>query len=119
MHNCNIRAAQNLKATTYLGRPWGTLSRTVYIESFIDNIIDETGWHVWLNKHERKINSLYYGKYKNYGSGFSTSHRVTWKGYHAIVDPFIAANFTVSNFISGDSWLPLTRVPYIGGLISF
>ena len=28
-----------------------------------------------------------------------------------------AANFTVSNFLAGDSWLPQTGVPYKSGLI--
>lgn len=36
--------------------------------------------------------------------------RVKWVGYHLMnIDG--ANYFVVSNFISGDSWLPVTRIP--------
>ncbi|KAI9096384.1 hypothetical protein K1719_026103 [Acacia pycnantha] len=118
MHNCTIRAVEDLAGVaTYLGRPWKPLSRTVYMESFMDNIVHEAGWHVWDNDKENDLNTLYFAEYKNSGPGSSTSHRVTWKGFH-VIDASIAAQFTVSKFLFGDYWLPLTGIPYTGHLIN-
>lgn len=35
--------------------------------------------------------------------------RVNWIGYH-LINATDAANFTVDNFLDGDSWLPQTGV---------
>ncbi|KAI4349934.1 hypothetical protein L6164_010475 [Bauhinia variegata] len=45
IHNCAITAASGLAASngtaeTYLGRPWKQYSRTVYLQSFMDSLID-------------------------------------------------------------------------------
>lgn len=116
MDKCTITAAEDLLgAKTYLGRPWKSLSRTVYMDTFMDSIIDEAGWHVWDHDNESSLNSLYYAEYNNSGPGSNTSHRVTWNGYH-IVNYSIAADFDVSKFLQGDYWLPQTGVPYAGHL---
>ncbi|KAI9096392.1 hypothetical protein K1719_026111 [Acacia pycnantha] len=110
MHNYMIKAIEDLaRATTYLVRPWKPLSRTIYMESFMDNIIHEANRHLWDSDKEKDLNTLYVGEYKNSGLCSSTSHRVTWKGYH-VIDSSIASKFIVSKFLSGDSWLPLTSV---------
>ncbi|WMV08330.1 hypothetical protein MTR67_001715 [Solanum verrucosum] len=48
LQNCTIKATRDLKklnnVTTFLGRPWGIFSRTVIMESYIDNLIDPKGW---------------------------------------------------------------------------
>ncbi|KAI9096324.1 hypothetical protein K1719_026043 [Acacia pycnantha] len=106
MHNCTITVTEDLAGlATYLGRPWKPLSMTVYMESFMDNIIHEEGWHVWDSDKDKDLNTLYFAEYNNYGPGSNTSHRVTWKGYH-VINSSIASQFTVSEFLSGDSWLP-------------
>ncbi|XP_015886000.4 pectinesterase isoform X1 [Ziziphus jujuba] len=115
IHNCTIRAAEDLGTTkTYLGRPWKEYSRTVYVQSFLDNLIDPSGWREWNGDYA--LSTLYYAEYNNTGPGSNTSMRVTWPGYYVINDTDAAA-FAVSNFLLGDSWLPQTGVPYTGGLI--
>ncbi|GKV18497.1 hypothetical protein SLEP1_g28866 [Rubroshorea leprosula] len=48
IQNCTIRAAEELRKTkTYLGRPWKEYSRTVFMQSFMDSLIDPSGWHEW------------------------------------------------------------------------
>lgn len=52
IHNCSIRAAKDWASSdgitkTYLRRPWKTYSRTVYIQSFMDSLIDPLDWHEW------------------------------------------------------------------------
>ncbi|KAK2403569.1 putative pectinesterase/pectinesterase inhibitor [Trifolium repens] len=52
----------------------------------------------------------------NRGAGSNTGNRVTWPGYH-VIGATDAANFTVSNFLSGNDWIPRTGVPFLSGLI--
>ncbi|KAK3041924.1 hypothetical protein RJ639_002232 [Escallonia herrerae] len=118
IQNCNIKAASDLASSnttvqTYLGRPWKEYSRTVYMQSFMDSLINPAGWSIWSG--DFALSTLYYAEYNNTGPGSNTTNRVTWPGYH-IINATDAANFTVLNFISGDNWLPAAGVPYTGGL---
>ncbi|CAL5378702.1 unnamed protein product [Camellia sinensis] len=119
IQNCTIIAAPDLaadngKTQTYLGRPWQLYSRTVYMQSFMDSLINPAGWAVWSGTFA--LDTLYYAEYNNRGPGSSTTNRVTWPGYH-VISATDAVNFTVSNFISGDHWLPTTGVLYTSGLM--
>jgi pectinesterase len=119
IHNCTIKSAEDLVPSvgivkTYLGRPWKEYSRTVVMQSFLDNLIEPSGWSIWSG--DFALSTLYYAEYDNRGPGANTSNRVTWQGYH-VINATDAANFTVSNFLDGDSWLPQTGVPYSSGLI--
>ncbi|KAM1336764.1 hypothetical protein ACFX13_041801 [Malus domestica] len=100
---------------TYLGRPWGNCSRTVFMQSQLDAVIRPEGWHEWSGDFGLK--TLYYGEYMNEGLGSNLSHRVKWPGYHVITDPSVADQFTVAKFIGGNSWLPSTGIPYAPGLL--
>ena len=118
IHNATIKAADDLApmigtVKTYLGRPWKEYSRTVYLQCFMDSLIDPSGWREWSG--DFALNTLYYAEYNNTGPGSNTSNRVTWQGYH-VINATDAAHFTVSNFLDGDSWLPQTGVPYLSGL---
>ncbi|KAJ8899055.1 hypothetical protein K2173_010208 [Erythroxylum novogranatense] len=119
VQNCTIKAAQDLATSnytveTYLGRPWKNYSRTVYMQTFMDKSIDPAGWKEW--DGDFALTTLYYAEYNNRGPGSNTANRVTWPGYR-IMNATEAANFTVSNFIVGDSWIPQTLIPYSSGLI--
>jgi pectinesterase len=80
----------------------------------MDSLINPSGWREWSG--DFALSTLYYAEYNNTGPGSNTSSRVTWQGYH-VINATDAANFTVSNFLDGDSWLPQTGVPYSSGLI--
>ncbi|XP_074354239.1 putative pectinesterase/pectinesterase inhibitor 20 [Apium graveolens] len=114
VQNCSITVAENLGSTaTYLGRPWKQYSRAVYMQSFMDSLIDPVGWIAWSG--DFALNTSYYAEFNNSGPGSNTSSRVTWESFH-IINATDAVNFTVSNFISGASWLPATGVPYNANL---
>ncbi|KAF7804871.1 putative pectinesterase/pectinesterase inhibitor 41 [Senna tora] len=116
IHNCSIRAAEDLGvAATYLGRPWKEYSRTVYMQSEIERLIDASGWHVW-NASDFALATLYYAEFNNTGPGSSTTLRVTWPGYH-VINVTDAAKFTVANFLFGDEWLPQTGVSYTSNFV--
>ncbi|WOG83815.1 hypothetical protein DCAR_0102993 [Daucus carota subsp. sativus] len=118
IQNCNIRASDDLASSdgtteTYLGRPWKEYSRTVYMQSFMGELINSDGWREWAG--DFALNTSYYAEFNNRGPGSKTDGRVTWPGVHQI-GAADASNFTVSNFLLGDDWLPQTGAPYSGGL---
>ncbi|XP_030946400.1 probable pectinesterase/pectinesterase inhibitor 7 [Quercus lobata] len=118
IQNCSIRAADELASSnitfqTYLGRPWKNFSRTVYMETFLDGLINPAGWIAWSG--DFALSTLYYAEYDNTGPGSNTTNRVSWPTYHVINNDTEAANFTVANFLLADDWLPPTGVPYNGG----
>ncbi|KAF2316815.1 hypothetical protein GH714_042156 [Hevea brasiliensis] len=119
IHNSRVMAASDLRPVqrsfkTYLGRPWKKYSRTLFIKSNLDGLIDPEGWLPWIGNFG--LNTLYYGEYMNTGSGASTVGRVKWAGYHVITKATDAAKFTVGNFLAGDSWILATGVPFYSGL---
>lgn len=119
IHNSRVTAASDLRPVqgsfkTYLGRPWQKYSRTLFMKSNLDGLIDPAGWLPWSGNFA--LSTLYYGEYMNTGSGASTGGRVKWPGYHVITKATDAAKFTVGNFLAGDSWIPSTGVPFDSGL---
>lgn len=118
MQNCSILATVDLfnssnRVKSYLGRPWREYSRTVIMESFIDDFIDGSGWTKWTGGEG--LDTLYYGEYNNNGPGSETGKRVNWSGYH-IMSYEDAFNFTATEFIAGDGWLGSTSFPYDNGI---
>lgn len=115
----NISGEQDLLASlnstfTYLGRPWKPCSRTVIMQSYMSNVIRPQGWLEW--NGNMSLDTLYYAEYQNYGPGAGLGARVNWPGYHLLNDSSQANNFTVAQFILGNSWLPPTGVKYTAGL---
>ncbi|CAO2173853.1 unnamed protein product [Urochloa humidicola] len=119
VQRCKVAAASDLAASsggtkTYLGRPWKQYSRTVFLQSEIDGLVDPAGWLPW--DGDFALDTLYYGEYMNTGAGAGTSGRVKWKGYRVITSASEASAFTVGSFIDGDVWLAGTSIPFTTGL---
>ncbi|KAK7334538.1 hypothetical protein VNO80_26296 [Phaseolus coccineus] len=119
IQNCTIDAAPDLAAdlnstASYLGRPWKVYSRTVYLQSYIGNVIQPAGWLEW--NGTVGLDTLFYGEFNNYGPGSNTISRVQWPGYF-LLNATQAWNFTVLNFTLGNTWLPDTDIPYTEGLL--
>ncbi|KAJ8750834.1 hypothetical protein K2173_016015 [Erythroxylum novogranatense] len=117
-HLCNISGDVALKGSkiptrTYLGRPWRAYARTVFIESYMSNVIMPAGWLRWNKSFEA---TLFYGEFRNKGQGARVNNRVKWPGVHAVLDAEVAKRFTVSSFIQGEKWLPAIGVPFVAGL---
>ncbi|KAK4406989.1 putative pectinesterase/pectinesterase inhibitor 39 [Sesamum angolense] len=117
--NCKVAAAADLipvlsQFRTFLGRPWKQYSRTVFMFSKMENVVDPRGWLEWNGTFA--LDTLYYGEYMNRGPGSNTSARVTWPGYRVINSSTEASQFTVANFIQGNQWLPATTIPFYPNL---
>lgn len=116
---CNVSADSDLlpfvnSTQTYLGRPWKAYSRTVFMESFMSDVLRPEGWLEW--NGDFALDTLFYAEYMNNGPGAAVSKRVKWAGYQALNDSRQATNFTVAQFIEGNLWLPSTGVTYTAGL---
>ncbi|CAN1219725.1 Probable pectinesterase/pectinesterase inhibitor 41 [Linum perenne] len=127
IQNCSIKAAKNGTITahpdmkddwknfkSYLGRPWKNFSRTVIMESYIDELISPDGWLPWMGTVGLK--TCWYGEYGNYGPGADKSKRVTWLGIKKIT-PQHAVDFTPERFIRSDTWVKPTGIPYISYMV--
>ena len=107
LQNCHIMAddellpeKQNFKS--YLGRPWKAYSRTIVMETEIDDVIDPQGWLPWEGKFA--LSTLFYAEYNNKGAGSDVKRRVNWPGFK-VIKKDQALKYTVGQFINGDSWL--------------
>ncbi|XP_031384116.1 putative pectinesterase/pectinesterase inhibitor 28 [Punica granatum] len=117
LQNCKIMPdASYVKGgvvKSYLGRPWKEYSRTIIMESYIDNVIDPQGWLPWMGTFG--INTCFYSEYNNKGPGAATNARATWRGVKKIT-PQHAVDFTPGRFLRGNTWIPQTGVPYNAGM---
>ncbi|XP_057962741.1 probable pectinesterase/pectinesterase inhibitor 21 [Malania oleifera] len=98
---------------SYLGRPWKEFSRTIIINSFIDDLIQPAGWLPWMGDYGLK--TCFYTEFKNQGPGSPTGSRVKWQGIKTLTANQ-AADFAPGKFIDGDSWIAPSGVPYSSGL---
>jgi pectinesterase len=60
----------------YLGRPWRSHAKTVFIRTEMPAAIAPEGWHNWGNAENEK--TTYYAEYRNTGAGAGISKRVPW-----------------------------------------
>ncbi|XP_073292506.1 pectinesterase-like [Primulina huaijiensis] len=97
------------KLKSYLARPWKEYSRTIIMESFLDDLIQPEGWLPWNGDYALK--TLFYTEFNNRGPGADKSHRVTWPGVKELPANRIR-RFTASKFIEGNKWVKKSKVPY-------
>ncbi|KAF9595511.1 hypothetical protein IFM89_000599 [Coptis chinensis] len=82
------------------------------MQSYLSDPIRPEGWIYWNDTTLNYLESLYYAEFENYGPGYNVTSRVKWLGYHRLNDSRQATNFTVSEFIDGDLWLPSTGIGF-------
>lgn len=120
VHGSRVLPADDLKQVkakfkSYLGRPWKEYSRTVFMKSDLDEIIDPEGWAPW--DGEFGIKTLFYGEYMNSGDGGDTEKRVKWPGFHVLGSDEEAEPFTVRGFVDqGEGWISESGVPVWPGV---
>ncbi|PSS19615.1 Pectinesterase [Actinidia chinensis var. chinensis] len=119
LQNCTITAdpayypVRN-QIKSYLGRPWKEYSRTIIMESFIDDLIQPEGWMPWNGTFG--LDTCFYTEYNNRGPSASKANRAHWKGVKKVTKARME-RFTASQFIMGGTWIPVTGVPYTPGFI--
>ena len=88
----------------YLGRPWQSAPRTVFINCYESGKLDPAGWQSW------NVNPALYAEYNCFGPGYNSSKRVSWSFQ---LTNNQAADYTLSNIFSlnsnprfGYDWMP-------------
>ncbi|XP_058080737.1 pectinesterase-like [Magnolia sinica] len=120
VQNCTISAANDLypardQIRTFLGRPVKEYSRTVIMQSRIDDLISLEGWGP-AGGEDKCEGKVYFAEFGNSGPGSGLKGRVTWQGFHVLDDVANVSRFTAGKFIQGKLWLNMTGVPFYTGV---
>ena len=94
----------------YLGRPWRSYAKTVFINSTLGEHIVEKGWDPWTGDQmfPQKEKTTYYAEYQSKGKGASPKTRVAWS--HQLTKNELK-KYTIQNILSGNQndWKPNTK----------
>ncbi|XP_031265583.1 putative pectinesterase 63 [Pistacia vera] len=83
-----------------LGRAWKQSSRVIYAYTYMDSLILGKGWSDGMTDNEHK--PVYYGEYKCYGPGASSSDRAK---FVKILSDGEAKPFLSISFLDGNKWI--------------
>lgn len=73
--NCRLTAKEGVDSV-YLGRPWRTFAKTVFINSYFGAHILPEGWDDWNNADARQ--QSFYAEFNNHGPGANVTKRTEW-----------------------------------------
>lgn len=99
--NCKLTSNPDIQKV-YLGRPWRSHAKTVFINTEMGNHILPAGWSVWNKNDNHK--TTFYAEYGSTGAGFVKDGRVDWSKQLTKKE---AKRYTLKHIFSGaTSWLP-------------
>ena len=73
--DCSITADTGVNKL-FLGRPWRSYAKTVFINCALPKQVTPEGWDNWNNPENEK--TVFYAEYKNNGPGSNTTARANW-----------------------------------------
>jgi pectinesterase len=94
--DCKLTADSGVNKV-FLGRPWRSNAKTVFLRCTMGKHITPEGWNNWSNPANEQ--STLYGEYKNSGPGADISKRVKWS--HQLNDKE-AATYTLSTIFNNE-----------------
>jgi pectinesterase len=100
--DCKLTADSGV-TKVYLGRPWRSCSKTVFLRCTMDKHITPEGWNNWGNPANEQ--TTFYAEYKNSGAGAGIAKRVTWS--HQLNDKEAAGYSLATIFSNEGSALPV------------
>lgn len=99
--NCKLTADADIQKV-YLGRPWRSHAKTVFVNTEMGSHILPAGWSVWNKNDNHK--TAFYAEYGSTGPGFVKDSRVAWSKQLTKKE---AKAYTFKNIFAGTtSWLP-------------
>ncbi|KAG5021459.1 hypothetical protein JHK82_017360 [Glycine max] len=100
----------------YLARPWKNYSRTIIMDTYIDDLIDADGYLPWQGPEGPSgMDTCFYAEYHNIGPGSDKSKRVKWAGIWNL-NSKAARWFSPSKFFHGTDWIEVTGIPCFPGV---
>ncbi|MEJ6980026.1 pectinesterase family protein [Pedobacter sp. P351] len=103
--DCKLIAEPEAKKV-YLGRPWRSYAKTVFIKTDMGSHITPEGWHPWPGDKmfPNKEKTAFYAEYQSRGEGAAPDKRVKWSKQLSSRD---AKKYTLRNIFSKtEIWLP-------------
>ncbi|MEA5259080.1 pectinesterase family protein [Arcicella aquatica] len=94
--NCKLTASADVNKV-YLGRPWRSYAKTVFINCQLGKHILPEGWDPWGKVENEK--TTFYAEYGSTGEGAKTDARVGWS--HQLTEKQIS-EYTLENIFSGN-----------------
>lgn len=108
----SIVAKRKSDSKAYLGRPLKNYSRTIFMNTYMEDIIKHEGYTAKQGRRgPAAMNTCFYGEYNNSGPGSNKTKRVKWRGIKKL-NAESARQFTPLKFFHGDQWVRITRIPY-------
>ncbi|RZK58027.1 MAG: pectin esterase [Pedobacter sp.] len=99
--SCKLTSNPDIQKV-YLGRPWRSHAKTVFINTEMGSHILPAGWSVWNKNDNHK--TTFYAEYGSKGAGFVKNSRVDWSKHLTKNE---AKRYTLKHIFSGaTSWLP-------------
>ncbi|CAL0320963.1 unnamed protein product [Lupinus luteus] len=108
------------KNKTYLARPWKNYSRTIFLDTYIDDVIQCNGYVPWQGSKGTisSKDTCFYAEYNNDNfPGSNKSKLVNCNGIKKLTKKS-ASSFLPSKFFHKDDWIKVTRIPYQSGMAS-
>ncbi|KAK7284396.1 hypothetical protein RJT34_19141 [Clitoria ternatea] len=100
----------------YLARPWKDFSRTIFLDTYIGDLITGDGYMPWQTANGTTgMETCFYAEVRNRGPGSDKSKRVKWEGVKNLTSEG-AREFLPSMFFHGDDWIRVTKIPYFSGV---
>ncbi|KAK7334556.1 hypothetical protein VNO80_26316 [Phaseolus coccineus] len=100
----------------YLARPWKNYSRTIIMDTNIDDLIHADGYLPWQGPEGPSgMDTCFYAEYHNTGPGSNKSKRVNWLGIWNL-NSKAAHSFSPSKFFHGTNWIKVTGIPCFPGI---
>ncbi|XP_027346615.1 pectinesterase-like [Abrus precatorius] len=100
----------------YLARPWKNYSRTVVMDTYIDDLIHPDGYLPWQGPEgPTGMDTCFYVEYHNTGPGSDKLKRVNWAGIWNL-NSKAARLFAPSKFFHGSDWIEDIGIPYYPGV---
>ncbi|KAF1861201.1 hypothetical protein Lal_00000620 [Lupinus albus] len=105
------------KNKTYLARPWKNYSRTIFMDTYIDDLVQCDGY---VPRQGPKgtfstKDTCFYADYNNIVLGSNKSKLVKCHGIKKLTKQK-ASSFLPSKFFHEDDWIKVTRIPYQSGM---
>ncbi|KAK0482590.1 pectin lyase-like protein [Armillaria novae-zelandiae] len=99
----DANATTDITERCYLGRPWNDLATTVFLRTYMENVIRPAGWTPFSSDRPEILNTTFYAEFDSSGPGGNTSSRISLEH---ILTSKEAQNFTVDKvFLEHPPWI--------------
>ncbi|XP_024531936.1 putative pectinesterase 11 [Selaginella moellendorffii] len=86
----------------HLGRPWKEYASVVFVNNYLDEVVNPTGWDQWA--YNPAAGTAFFAEHGNFGPGADSTRRVNWIKQ---LTSDQAYEYSDIKFIDGQDWLYL------------